>query len=168
MALKPQKAIIEFSLDQRGRSRRKLRLEVNAQASGLASSTAIVHDISETGLLIEISAILEVGDVIDVELSKTNIKLAEVVWASGDLAGCKFVEHLTAGTISAALLQGSFTKPASNAQIVHKASALSREIDSTVARKRWRMPFLTKMLVIFGLTSLLWTAAVALVVWLIP
>lgn len=168
MALKPQKALIEFSFDQRGRSRRKLRLEVNAQASGLQSSAAIVHDISETGLLIEISAILVVGDLIDVELSQTNVKLAEIVWVSGHLAGCRFVDHLTSGAISAALLQGSFTQPSSNSQYGHNDATLSGKIDLPAAPKPRTLSFFNKMLVIFGLTSLLWAAAVALAVWLMP
>lgn len=167
MALNPRKALIESSFDQRGRSRRKLRLEVNTQASGLPSSAAIVHDISETGILIEISTVLVPGDVIDVELSQTNVKLAEIVWVSGNLAGCKFVENLNSGSISAALLQGSFAPPAPIVQSGDNNTTLSSESDLTTAPQSRQLSFLAKLWVIFSLTSLLWAAAIALAVWLI-
>jgi hypothetical protein len=164
MALKPQKALIESSFDQRGRSRRKLRLEINAQASGLPSSAAIVHDISETGLLVEASASLAAGDVIDVELSHTNVKLAEVVWVSGHLAGCKFFENLTSGSISAALLQGSFTSAASGTR--DGGETVSTRADPLTPGRQGRLSFVTKMWIIVCLTSLLWATVIAIALWI--
>ncbi len=167
MALKPQKALIESSFDQRGRGRRKLRLEINAQGSGIPSTVAVVHDISETGLLIEVGMDLAVGDVIDVELAQTNVKPAEVMWMSGDLAGCKFFEHLTSGSISAALLQGSFPLPAPNIQFAHSGATLSGTTHLLAESRPDQLSFIAKISIISSLALMFWAIVAAMAFWLI-
>lgn len=167
MALKPQKALVETFFDQRGRSRRKLCLEVNAQTIGLPSKSAVVHDISETGLLLEFGASLAIGDMIDVELSPTSIKLAEVVWVSGNLAGCKFVYDLSSGAISAALLQASFPTPMSDTGFGRSDAKISKKSDPSNKNESEQLSFMTKIWVIFALTSLLWGTIAAMALWII-
>ena len=108
MALQARQARIEISTNLREGVRRKLFLGIDARASGATGTSATVHDISETGLLIESDLNLNLRDVVEVELPQANIRSAEVVWLSGTLAGCRFVERMTAGAVSAALLRGSF------------------------------------------------------------
>lgn len=161
MALKPQKAMIEHLFDSRGHSRRKLLLEVNAQALGPNSGSATVHDVSESGLLIELSSSLAVGDVIEVEFPQARLKLAEVVWTSGQLAGCKFVEQLTSGSISAALLRSAPTHPGSGAAAWQNDAHSDFTAIPTSPSEPSRLSGRAKILTVFGLTSLMWTLIIA-------
>ena len=85
----------------RGRVRHRLRLPVQAGGAGCA----LVHNLSETGLLIETSDGLELGEVIDVELPETGLRAAKVVWRSEDLFGCQFEQPVPKAAVSAALLR---------------------------------------------------------------
>ena len=76
-------------------------------ANGSPSTTATVHNLSETGLLIETEAALSVGDSIEVDLPRTGFKSAKVVWIDDRLFGCSFAEEISSATVSAAALRGS-------------------------------------------------------------
>lgn len=161
MALKAQKAMIEHSFDSRGHSRRKLLLEVNAQASGPNWGPATVHDVSESGLLIELGSGLAVGDVIEVELSQESVKLAKVVWTSGQIAGCKFVEELTSGSVSAALLRSA--PAASGFGTAARQDHLQPDLMAipTSPGAPDRLSGRARILTVFGLTSLMWALIIA-------
>jgi len=85
-----------------------VHLQVDAPAPNVPGATATIHNLSETGLLIETGASLSIGDTIEVELPRAGTRTAEVVWNGDGLFGCRFTEELTSGAVSAALLQGSF------------------------------------------------------------
>lgn len=107
MTLQSREARIETSIDDRRRRRHTLTLEVEARDSGPTSSSVTVYDISSTGLLIETNSSFSVGEKIEVELPRVGFRIAEIIWTSGRLVGCKFSQELTQGAVSAARLEGS-------------------------------------------------------------
>ena len=109
MALQQREAKIETSIDNRRQRRHKLFLEVEARGSGSITGTVNVHDISDTGLLIETQSELGVGEMIEVNLPQAGLMEAEIVWAGGQIYGCRFTRQLTPAAISAARLGGRFS-----------------------------------------------------------
>jgi hypothetical protein len=99
-------------LDERSAARRTLRLEVSATSQ--AATTALIHNLSEEGLLLETSADLQVGEVLQVDLPQAGTTTALVVWSRGNFAGCEFVSPVSKAAVSAALLKN----PAERAQPV--------------------------------------------------
>lgn len=91
-------------LDQRSAARRTLRLEVSATSSQDAA-TALIHNLSESGLLMEATVDLQVGEVLQVYLPHAGATTALVVWSRGDFAGCEFVTPVSKAAVSAALLK---------------------------------------------------------------
>ena len=96
--------------DERTASRRLLRLHVPVFASG-DDLQALVHNISERGLLLECSMLLQEGDLLVVDLPETGATTAEVVWARDGFAGCEFEEPVTKAAISAGLLKSPPQEP---------------------------------------------------------
>lgn len=90
-------------LDVRSAARRTLRLEVSATGSTDATK-ALIHNLSESGLLLETDAHLQVGETLQVELPLAGTTTALVVWSRGKFAGCEFTTPLSKAAVSAALL----------------------------------------------------------------
>ncbi|MES2699118.1 MAG: helix-turn-helix domain-containing protein [Pseudomonadota bacterium] len=67
---------------------------------------AIIRNISATGVLLETSALLKVGEQVWIDLGAAGRQLASVRWADADLVGCEFAPALSRPRLSAALLQG--------------------------------------------------------------
>ena len=110
MLLPPRKAKIETLIDNRERRRHMLLLEVAGGEHDTASDAVLVHDILDTGLLIETKSELGVGEIIEVNLPNVGILMeAEIMWAGGQIYGCKFTRELNPAAISAELRGGRFT-----------------------------------------------------------
>ena len=104
---------IELANESRGNQRRTLHLEVAASLPGQAAATAVIHNLSTDGLLLETSVAVAVQDVVELDLPNAGTRTAEVVWAKDGFYGCKFNVEVRPGDISAALLRASFeTSPA--------------------------------------------------------
>ena len=87
--------------------RRRVLLEgVEASASGAAIAVTI-HNISASGMLLECSESLDVGESLRVDLPDRPDSEAAVVWVSGRLLGCQFDQPLGRSTLSAALLRSA-------------------------------------------------------------
>jgi transcriptional regulator with XRE-family HTH domain len=65
----------------------------------------VVHDLSETGLLLQTSAQLSVGEKIEVVLPHAGPTAANVVWGSNEFFGCRFEKRISRATVSASQLQ---------------------------------------------------------------
>jgi hypothetical protein len=90
--------------ESRASSRRTLRLRLPTQLPANATE-AVIHNLSERGLLIETASTLALGDTIEVELPEAGNTAAHVVWVRDDFAGCEFVRPLPKAALSAALLR---------------------------------------------------------------
>ena len=91
-------------------ARRTLRLEVET-VSPSAAANALIHNLSRTGLLLETTAALKVGDTLEVALPEAGPTAAKVIWSRGEFSGCEFVAPVTNGAVSAALLRAPVAPP---------------------------------------------------------
>jgi hypothetical protein len=95
---------LDVQLDKRIAGRRHLSLQVAGNVESAQNFNAIVRDLSQTGFLMESSVNLTRGEMIYVELPRRGRVSAEVAWTDGHRAGCRFVQSISAGSVSAALL----------------------------------------------------------------
>lgn len=97
--------------DNRGATRRSLRLEVQASSPNNVSS-ALIRNLSERGLLIETAIDLAVGETIQVALPEAGTCEAQVIWRDRSFAGCEFLRPVPRAAVSAALLLAPVERPA--------------------------------------------------------
>lgn len=90
--------------DERGSARRKISLTAGV-ANFSDQSWAIIHDLSETGLKLTSDTTFEKDETIIVELPLIGATEARIVWSDRNSFGAEFVEPVSKGTVSAALLQ---------------------------------------------------------------
>jgi transcriptional regulator with XRE-family HTH domain len=87
--------------------RRRLFLKAAGALESGARASVLIHDLSETGLLMESATELDIKETIDLELPEAGAVRARVVWASGPLYGCSFERPLTSFELGAAQLRGA-------------------------------------------------------------
>lgn len=80
--------------EPRGSPRKTLRLSTD-HSGATDSAQVIVHDISETGLLLETALELGEGEAIDVVLPGLGERRVTVAWSSGRFFGCQLAEYDT-------------------------------------------------------------------------
>lgn len=97
----------EQAVSRRGKPRRALRLELEGVSIDGSDLKVVVHDLSVTGVLIEVDAPLMVGDIIRLDMPEGGAVDTEVMWSSGRFHGCQFDEEVSNATLSAALLRGA-------------------------------------------------------------
>lgn len=86
--------------EARGAARRTLELAV-ASSGG----NALIHNLSQTGLLIQTAAALAVGDRIEIDLPEVGPTPAHVIWTQREFVGCEFAAPVSRAAVSAALLK---------------------------------------------------------------
>ncbi|HUD28763.1 MAG TPA: helix-turn-helix domain-containing protein [Novosphingobium sp.] len=87
--------------------RRRLLLETQGALESGAETQVILHNVSETGALLESQVDLEIGETLEIDLPGAPQSRARVIWASGKLYGCAFTAPIAAATLSAAQLRGT-------------------------------------------------------------
>lgn len=105
MALEAQIDFERTGKKRRANQRRRLTLRVAGAPSSGEASEVVIRDLSKSGLLLESSVPLSVGDEMIVDLPNTSGAAANVIWASGELYGCQFSQELSDAAVSAALLR---------------------------------------------------------------
>jgi hypothetical protein len=137
--------------DRRSENRRRIHLESALAGSG---DEVLIHDISETGLLLETGSPLEPFETLHFNLPEAGATEAVVVWNSGHYFGCEFTRPLSKAAISAAMLRG----PIARAPIAEAASANDAELDmgSENEAQSGELSFAVKMRVILGANLALW------------
>lgn len=93
--------------DERGHERRRLLLETSGTLPSGEEANVSVHNISQTGMLLETTLPLEEGEALSVDLPQAGTVEARVVWKSGLLFGCQFSGPVSDGALSAAELRAS-------------------------------------------------------------
>ena len=129
------------SADRRLAKRRELNLQAQS-VLGRESATVLVHDISESGMLLQPSETLPVGTSLAVALPEAGEVSAKVVWSTGQFVGCEFDSVLPKAVVSAALLRSS-APSRSEADCAIESS----QNDRSLGRTLW---------VIIGLSTLAW------------
>ncbi len=105
MAVAAQFDILPKGENQRGTARHQIRLRVRGGAVSGGASDVLIHNLSTTGMLIESTAQLTVGDEIAVDLPEAAKSVGRVVWASEQFFGCVFDRPLSTAAASAAKLR---------------------------------------------------------------
>lgn len=109
--------LAEIHQDSRRAERRTLSL--STQVSSYEDSTkALIHDLSENGLMIETSAELKPGDSLFVDLPFVGTIEARIVWQKDSSYGCEFLEPVSQATVSAAMLRSTPENPQSRPETV--------------------------------------------------
>ena len=97
------------TLEQRTEVRRCLSLQVagslDEDLDSGADFNATVRDLSRVGFLMDSATAMTAGELIYVELPRLGRVSARVAWTEGRLAGCRFLEPISSGALSAALLR---------------------------------------------------------------
>lgn len=93
--------------DARGSARRKLHLPAGGTQNGGTGIKVLIHNISETGLLLESDVDLAAGDQVEIELPHAGDSPATVVWVNGRFFGCRFDTPLSPAALSAAQLRSA-------------------------------------------------------------
>lgn len=93
------------AVESRVGERRKLKLDAAGASSSEGPVNVVVHDLSETGLLLQTTAQLSIGEKIEVALPHAGPTAASVVWGSNDFFGCRFEKPISRATVSASQLQ---------------------------------------------------------------
>lgn len=146
MAIEAQLAWGADAHDERGVIRRSLRLEVEGSSPGQGAVKAVVHNLSETGILIESPLDLAVGEAINFELPHAGVVSATVMWASGGFFGCEFAQPIAPSGISAALLKAEFETPATHPLQTNRDRAdseLEKSDDLSLGAKAWTIILLS-------------------------
>ena len=105
------------SIDGRDGERQDVRHQLRLPIEGSIGNRAIMRDLSRTGLMLETSDALAVGETLEIDFHGTSA-YAHVVWREGTMVGCQFRQPISRSAISAALLQSP---------IVSKGSQTSEE-----------------------------------------
>ena len=93
--------------DRRSADRRPLRLAITATLPQNPELAANIHDLSETGFLLETQASLAPDQIFQVFLPLAGAIEARVVWTSAHFYGCQFREPVARAAVSAALLKST-------------------------------------------------------------
>lgn len=96
-----------YGSDRMRAPRRKLMLETQGSSAAGTEMPVLVHNFSETGLLLESSAALAIDETIELDLPEVGQTPARVIWASGNLYGCAFDRVLPRAALSAAQLRSA-------------------------------------------------------------
>ena len=146
---------LEFGTNRRYAPRRTLTLGSVLQDSG---GTAVIRDLSVSGLSLETADPLSVGERLLVDLPLNGATCATVVWRDGSLFGCEFEETVSAAAISAALLRA---QPEAREESASAEAAsdeqVATETEWSAARKMW---------VIIGLSLASWALVLAVLMLL--
>lgn len=129
MALLAQVIADPGSIEARGAARRELRLEVDA-ASASGASRAIIHNLSERGLLVETAAEgFAVDKTVELVLPGSGHVQARVVWSRGEFFGCEFEAPVAKAVVSAALLRSPARVPPPPAAVLQMLYGHARHRD---------------------------------------
>ena len=121
------------SSERRGATRRRLQLETQGGTASTPQIRVVIHDLSVSGLLLETFAQFSVGERLEVQLPEAGAAEALIVWNSGRYFGCRFVQPISPGAVSAALLLSPGESPAvENAELVSIALGELRALASRV------------------------------------
>lgn len=91
--------------ERRWNVRRPVGIATSARGGAGEGYSAYIRNLSENGLLIETKAPLGPRDTFEIDLPDHADCAAEVVWAKGDLKGCRFFAPLPRAVVSAAVLR---------------------------------------------------------------
>lgn len=158
MAQVKKKADNPERAERRLSPRHRLCLDAEAQTSRGWTAPVVLHELSQSGFLMETAARLGVGDALQLRLPQEGGVAARVVWSCGQHFGCEFQRGLSTVALSAALLKA---RPARDGEGLPRRLHLGAvDLEAEVAPEAadalgGHLPL------ILGFSALLWTALAA-------
>ncbi|GAA4049949.1 helix-turn-helix domain-containing protein [Parerythrobacter jejuensis] len=139
--------VIETQADDgSGRDARRwsVRLVAEGKLAGGSDAQVLLHNISAGGLLLDCRMELEQGAKLTIDLPEAGPVVAEVVWRSATLHGCRFPDPLPSSVLSAAQLRSAIAPiedmpvpamhPQNRATLGKRLAKLRQEKDLTLAQ----------------------------------
>jgi hypothetical protein len=131
----PQFGYLETSPASDEGQRKTLRLTASGTAAADDRTQVVVHDVSETGLLLECWLDLSQGEELDVVLPQLGVRRVTVAWASGRFFGCQFADMVAPESASAAAPSGMDELPNKGSpEAVSLASVQLHELSMAIER----------------------------------
>lgn len=93
--------------DERGQSRRLMKLQTSGELASGEIANVTIHNASNSGMLIETSLPLGIGERLLIDLPEFGKVEARVVWQSGQLTGCQFESQIGNAVLSALQLRSN-------------------------------------------------------------
>jgi hypothetical protein len=116
-------------------ARKTLRLTATGAAGADDRTHVVVHDVSETGLLLESPFELAQGEELDVILPRLGEKRVTVAWASGRFFGCQFADTAAPESDGVAAPSGMDALPGKGSpEAVSLASVQLHELSMAIER----------------------------------
>ena len=112
----------------RGAARMHMRLETLGSLDGQQGTAVIIHNLSATGMLIETTSDLDIGQRIAVTLPEAPDCTATIVWRSEALAGCRFDRPLARAALSAAQLRNPLPQDVDPAGVAADSEMLAERL----------------------------------------
>ncbi|HEY6047660.1 MAG TPA: PilZ domain-containing protein [Sphingomicrobium sp.] len=152
---------LQRASDRRVAMRRRLKLPVYGSTAQGEAGAVVIHDLSVTGLLLETSDHLLIGESIEVELPDGGPTTAIVMWNSGNYYGCQFHGRISPAAVSASVLRSPFDAPANAqpAETQREFSFSAADVDDD------KLPGMVRAWILVGLVVGTWTLIYALVHW---
>jgi hypothetical protein len=144
--------------NSRTASRRKLSLVARGVTAAQEFATVVIHDLSETGVLIETKVELATGEPLEIDIQEAGTVAATVVWSSGQFFGCQFERRLPKAAVSASILRNAARPPG----MMPDATA-SNDV-GPAAQALEKLPVAVRMWVLLTLGAAAW-AVVGLIAW---
>ncbi len=145
----------------RNANRRKLSLVSHGSTAAQEFAAVVIHDLSETGVLIETMVKLSPGERLEIDIEEAGAAAAAVVWSSGRFFGCQFERRLPKSALSAAILRNAApTRPLRADMFGAPYSSNDKPADEK--SDQWPVAARMWLLVILGAAS--W-AVTGLVLW---
>lgn len=101
----------EENVNRRRTARRSLVLDAVAHKDEDQLSDIVIHNLSQTGLLMETSASFEVGEIFYLHLPEVGATPAQVRRKDNGRYGCEFLAPVGKVVLSAAILRSAFEMP---------------------------------------------------------
>jgi hypothetical protein len=161
MALLAQIERVGRVSNARSANRRKLSLAAHGATAAQMFATVVIHDLSETGVLIETNEKLVTGERLEIDIPEAGAPAAAVMWSSGRYFGCQFDQRLSKAAVSAALLRSAALTRVPEPEM---AAAITPGDAHQVADETGKLPFAARMWALVALGVASW-AIVALIVW---
>jgi len=142
----------------RSRARRQISLETIASNPRGKRVSVLIHNLSQTGVLVETRASLAKGDIIEIELPEGGARAATIVWCGGRFFGCEFDRDLSSAIISGAVLRAQPAVRTVTAEEASSPSVQAREADHLLLPR-------TRLFIIALLSIVSWGLLLTAISW---
>jgi hypothetical protein len=143
---------IEMSADARSSTRYRLLLPTVSGATAGDHGPITIRDLSETGMLLEVSAAFPEARGVAIDIPGLGAVSADIVWTSGRLRGAQFVQPLSAADVRAAWTQSKVVWP----QFRADRSATVADTPDDAREPANTLPVARRIQVIVVVTVALW------------